>query len=100
MFTLVCSVFCPQTQLFNFVLLTREIECMYVMFVSVCVVLLFYIYRKHPNQPYVGLFLGGSPCLLVRDFELAHAVVNKELESFATRIVQFDKKRDPILNKT
>lgn len=43
------------------------------------------IYMKHPDAPYVGIFFGTKPALLVRDLENIQAILSGDFVSFHSR---------------
>ncbi|KAJ8984451.1 hypothetical protein NQ317_012515 [Molorchus minor] len=57
------------------------------------------IYREFKQYPFVGIFRGGTPCILVRDPELIKNITIKDFKHFNNNEIFLDKEVDPLLGR-
>jgi cytochrome P450 len=57
------------------------------------------IYNKYPDWPFVGIFRGTAPVLLIRDPDLIKDIMVKSFDHFHDNDLEADKTVDPLLGR-
>lgn len=58
------------------------------------------VYRKHPDQRFIGIFdMGSKPAYLINDPELINKICIKDFDHFVNHFFQLDKELDPLMGR-
>lgn len=59
-----------------------------------------YLYRKYPNEPFVGIYELTHPIFLIRDPDLVKKVTTQDFEHFLNHQTNFDEELDSLLSRS
>lgn len=59
-----------------------------------------YLYRKYPDEPFIGIYELTHPVFIVRDPDLVKKITTQDFEFFLNHQTNFDEELDSIMSRT